>query len=317
VGRKKNRELEDPGSEAAIAALAAAQHGVVSLDQLRARDLSAGAAAKRAQRGALHRQHRGVYAVGHRSIGREGLLQTALLACGHSAVISHGTAAAFWGLRDQWPTLVDVTVPNQAGRKIDGVRCRRCRYPSPAEILIREGIVFTSPARTMVDLAGLLGTPSLRRVVERAAVLKLLDIAALDRSLIAAEGRRGVKALWRIADEWRTEDGSSPDVRGDFEALVLPRLLALGVPRPVCNRTLTLGGDRLMVDFLWEEQRLVVETDGKATHATPVAFQRDRHRDQILVAAGYRVARATWDQMHRELEAVVTRISRALDRAPS
>jgi hypothetical protein len=256
--------------------------------------------------------HRGVYAVGHRSLDQAGVLRAALLSCREGAVISHGTAAAFWGLRDKWPTLIEITVPNQTGRKIDGIRCRRCRYPSPGEILTPDGIACTSPARTMVDLAGMLGTPSLRLLVERAAVRRLLDIAALDRSLDEAEGRRGIKSLRVIADEWRTEDGSVPNVRSDFEALVLPRLLALGLPRPICNKTLTLGDDRLMVDFLWEEQRLVVETDGKETHATLIAFQRDRERDQILVAAGYRVVRVTWDQTQHDLDIVVARISRAL-----
>ena len=97
-----------------------------------------------------------------------------------------------------------------------------------------------------------------------------------------------------------------------FEARVLPRLLASGLPRPTCNKTLEVDGERLMVDFLWEQQRVVVETDGAGTHETPVAFQRDRFRDQVLVAAGYRVSRATWDQMHDELDAVVQRIARTL-----
>ena len=60
---------------------------------------------------------------------------------------------------------------------------------------------------------------------------------------------------------------------------------------------------------------MVVETDGEQSHGTPVAFQRDRRRDRILVAAGYRVARATWHQMHRELDDVVASISRTLELA--
>ncbi len=67
-----------------------------------------------------------------------------------------------------------------------------------------------------------------------------------------------------------------------------------------------------MVDFLWPEQGVVVETDGRQTHGTPVAFQRDRRRDQILVASGYRVARVTWTQIRDEPEAVVARIAQAL-----
>jgi hypothetical protein len=222
------------------------------------------------------------------------------------------TAAAFWGIRDRWPALIDVTGGRQAGRKIDGIRCRRCRYPAPEEIVVKAGLAVTSPARTLVDLAGILGVASLRRAVERAAVLKQLDLVALDAALLGAKRRRGISALRLTLEDWRSDDGSVPDVRSDFEALVLPRLLQMGLPRPACNRTLHLGGEQLMVDFLWERQRLVVETDGRETHETPVAFQRDRLRDQILVAAGYRVARATWDQMQGELEAVVARIGRAL-----
>lgn len=261
----------------------------------------------------MHRVHRGVYAVGHRSIGGTGALRAALLACGEGSAISHGTAAAFWGLRDQWPVLIDVIARGQEGRKIDGIRCRRCRYPSQGEVVVREGIASTTPMRTLVDLAGMLGTVSLRRAAERAAVKKLLDFRALDAALDAAQGRRGLSALRTIAVEWRTEDGVVPDVRSDFEALVLPRLIARGLPRPICNKTLRIDGHHLIPDFLWEELRVVVETDGAETHSTAVAFQRDRWRDQVLVAAGYRVARITWDQMKYELEDAVARIGRALE----
>lgn len=165
-------------------------------------------------------------------------------------------------------------------------------------------------------MAGMLGTPSLQRLVERAAVVKRLDLGALDAALRGARGRRGVKALGLIADEWRTDDGVVPDVRSDFEALVLPRLLARGLPRPSCNETIRVDSESLTVDFLWERERLVVETDGRETHETPVAFQRDRRRDQVLVSAGFRVARATWDQIHNEREKVVARIADALGAGP-
>lgn len=235
-----------------------------------------------------------------------------MLACGDGAVISHGTAAAFYDLQDGWPALIDVTGGGQAGRKLDGIRCRRCRYPAPEEIATHDGIPFSSPARVLVDSAGMLGIPSLRRLVERAAVRRLLDIDAVDQAMEQAQRRRGIGALRMIVEDWRTDDGLLPDVRSEFEALVLPRLVAMGLPRPICNRALVIDGERLIPDFLWEGQRVVVETDGEDTHGTRVAFQRDRRRDQILVAAGYRVSRATWDQMHGELDAVVRRIARTL-----
>lgn len=64
--------------------------------------------------------------------------------------------------------------------------------------------------------------------------------------------------------------------------------------------------------MLWEEQRLAIETDGEETHGTSMAFQRDRLRDQVLLAAGYRTARVTWSQVRDEPTAVVNRIARML-----
>jgi very-short-patch-repair endonuclease len=65
--------------------------------------------------------------------------------------------------------------------------------------------------------------------------------------------------------------------------------------------------------MLWEKQKLAIETDGEETHGTAVAFQRDRLRDQLLVAAGYRTARITWRQVQDEPTAVVNRIARMLN----
>lgn len=284
----------------------------MSLDQMRESGVGRREASERHIQGSLHRIHRGVYVVGHRSVSRAAQLRAALLACGEGAVISHGTAAALWGLWDRWPALIDVTVPCEAGRKIDEVRCRRCRYPEGEEIASHEGVLCTTPARVFVDLAGMVGLPRLRRTVERAAVLKLLDLDAAYRAVHFAKGRRGLRGLTAVLDAWKTPDGKVQDVRSDFEALVLPRLVALGLPRPLCNETLTVRSERLMVDFLWPEQKVVVETDGAATHLTPVAFQRDRHRDQLLIAAGYRVPRVTWDQIQQELDDVVARVARTL-----
>jgi len=86
----------------------------------------------------------------------------------------------------------------------------------------------------------------------------------------------------------------------------------MGLPRPECNVPLHVEGERFLVDFPWEKQRVVVETDGRETHETPEAFQADRRRDQFLAAAGYRVLRVTWHQIHDERAAVLDRVGRAL-----
>jgi very-short-patch-repair endonuclease len=66
-------------------------------------------------------------------------------------------------------------------------------------------------------------------------------------------------------------------------------------------------------DLLWDEQLLAIEADGEETHGTPAAFPRDRKRDQILAAVGYRTARITWHQVTHEPTAVVHRIAHMLN----
>jgi uncharacterized protein DUF559/putative AbiEi antitoxin of type IV toxin-antitoxin system len=310
--RQKNHASERTESQGRIADTATAQGGVVSLDQLKDEGVSRQLAAERAEANQLHRIHRGVYAVGHRSISRHTHLRAAVLACGEGAVVSHLTAGAFHGLWDKWPALIDVTVPVEAGRKIDGVRCRRCRYPEREEVQVLHGVAVTTVGRTLVDLAGILGLKSLRKIVGRAAMRRKLDLQAVDLAIHNARRRRGLKSLELALVPYRTKDGTVPDVRSDFETLVLPELVEMGLPRPGCNAWVHVEGERFLVDFLWDRERVVAETDGRETHETPTAFQDDRRRDQFLAAAGYRVLRITWDQIHGEREAVLRRISRAL-----
>lgn len=309
---QKNRGTDRRDRQGRIADKATTQGGVVSLDQLRGEGVSRRRASERAQAESLHRIHRGVYSVGHRAVSRQTLLRAALLACGEGAVISHGTAAAFHRLWDRPPRLIDVTVPVEAGRKIDEIRCRRCRYPEPEEVEVVHGVAVTTVARTLVDLAGIVGLPTLRKTVGRATIRKTLDVQAVDLAIQNAKRRRGLRSLELALVPYRTRDGKTLDVRSDFETLVLPDLLDLGFTRPSCNVWLHIDGERLLVDFLWEKQRVVVETDGRETHETPDAFQNDRRRDQFLASAGYRALRITWDQIHHERAAVLKRIERAL-----
>jgi very-short-patch-repair endonuclease len=91
-------------------------------------------------------------------------------------------------------------------------------------------------------------------------------------------------------------------------------LRAAALPQPICNAR--LHGQR--PDFLWPEQRLVVQVDGYQFHGHRSAFERDRRNDQVLIAAGYRVVRVTWMQLQHEPLRVAAAIAAALTagRAP-
>src|SRR5215212_5096311 len=85
--------------DVAVAELAGAQYGVVSRAQLVGLGLRRGAVRHRVECGRLWSVHRGVYAVGHRALGREAVWMAAVLAAGVGAVLSHRSAAALWAIR--------------------------------------------------------------------------------------------------------------------------------------------------------------------------------------------------------------------------
>ena len=59
-------------------------------------------------------------------------------------------------------------------------------------------------------------------------------------------------------------------------------------------------------------EKLIVETDGAATHLTPQAFEEDRHRDARLSMLGFRTLRFTWRQVVYEPGFVAKAIATAL-----
>jgi hypothetical protein len=119
-------ESSPPPGDRPLAAVAARQWGVISRSQLEALGLGRGAIAWRVREGRLHRLHAGVYAVGHKRVGREGRYLAAVLACGPGAALSHRAAAAWWGLLASDATRVDVSA-SRGRHGGPGIRLHRPR----------------------------------------------------------------------------------------------------------------------------------------------------------------------------------------------
>lgn len=281
-------------SDMRVATLATHQHGVVALAQLRAAGLGDGAIALRVRAGRLHRLHRGVFAVGHARVSREGRWLAAVLALGDDAVLSHTSAAALWGLRPPGGARIHVTVPTTAGRgRRSGLVVHRTRGLRPADIAVRDGIPVTSLERTLIDIAGMLRPAPLERALERSLTQRLLDAVALRAALDANATRPGAALLGRLL----FAVGDEPQLtRSRLEELMHDLVDAHGVEPP--ERNVHIAGHE--VDVLWRDRRLVVETDGFEHHGTRAAFERDRARDAQLTALGYRVVRFTYRQLTDE-----------------
>jgi very-short-patch-repair endonuclease len=266
------------------AGIASRQHGVVSVRQLHAAGLGKDAIRSRVRGGRLHRVFRGVYAVGHAGLGNEGRWMAAVLACGERAVLSHRSAAELWRLIDPVEGPIHVTVPVAGGRsRRAGIRIHRIPSLTHAATTRRHGIAVTTPARTLSDLRRVLSPSEVRRAIRQAEFAEL------------PTGDHG------------GSDGTRSELEGRF--LLLCRRHRL--PAPEVN--VRVG--RLTVDFLWREQRLIVETNGYASHRGRQAFEDDHARDNELMATDYDVLRFTYRKVVNEPAEVVRLVRARLDRA--
>ncbi len=301
-----------------LAKLAADQNGVVSRRQITRLGISRGRVEHLIRIGYLHRVFRGVYAVGHPAIGQRGRMRAATLACGDGAVVSHRSAAALLGLLDRAPVAIDVIGHGQQGREIDGILAHRGLSLSRAETGTVDGIPCTSPARTLVDYGGMVGLRSLRSAFERAAARKMLDLDAVEAAL-GPGGRRGARTLRVLVDEWRPAAplAARARLKSPLEAMVLPILGSHGIAAPRANAPVDLVEGRIEVDFLWDEQRFVLEADSRDFHGTDVAFERDRWRDRELLRVGFSTLRVTRLQAESESEEIADAICRQLAEAES
>jgi very-short-patch-repair endonuclease len=288
--------------------LAGGQHGVISRDQLRSLGMSDSAISHAIRTGRLHRVFRGTFAL-TQQISRRGRLSAAVLACGKGAVISHRSAGALLGFLNQGPAVIDVIPPQERGRQVDGIRFHRVRTPRRDEVGTVDGIPCTSPARTLVDLAGTVGDWTLRSCFERAAQKRMLDMPTIEVSMDA--GRRGNPSLRALIDEWRRAApvAKKGKLKSPLEAKVLPLLVRRDLPAPLLNAPIKIPNGRIEVDFLWPEHRLVVEADSRDFHGTDLAFERDRWRDRELFRVGYNTLRITHQQAEQEPEAIVDAIA--------
>jgi REase_MTES_1575/Transcriptional regulator, AbiEi antitoxin len=295
----------DPGVDSLIAALADAQHGVVSLPQLRTLGLSANAVVKRAKAGRLHRVYRGVYAVGRANLDARGRRMAAVLACGPGAVLSHKTAADALGLLPRASARIELSVPGRVARNQPGLLVHRPRTLQAEDCTTVDGIPCTTVARTLLDLAAVVSAPDLARAIEGAEKRRVYDGNQVEAALARAPNHPGTAPL-RAALVAYSEP---PPTREEFERRAFEVFAQAGLGRPQVNVLVETSQEQLEVDFCWPDRRLIVEADSWEHHKTRAAFERDRRRDQLLRAAGWTVIRITWRQLNEAPEEIIASLA--------
>ncbi len=246
----------------------------------------------------------GVYAVGHIPLGQEARAHAAVLACGDGALLSHQSAAALWKYVKDWPAQFEVTARIDRHRK--GIKTHRTKTLTRRDIDRQLGVPVTSPARTVFDMAPRLKTEqALRRFVNDARLTHTLHLDDL-AELLARHPRD--PATKRLLPFVQAPTGMT---RSELEDLFVAFARRYGLPEPTINKR----RGRRELDFLFPEERVIVEIDSWKFHGDRGSFERDRDRDADHLAAGIVTVRVTEERLTGSPGREAARLRKILEQA--
>lgn len=276
-----------------IAPVARRQHGLVTTAQV-LHHMPTGQLERLVRTGRLEGVRRGVY----RTAGApESWLQHLLAAClaRPGSYASFRAAAALWRLEGFEADVLEITVPGSSRARLDGVVVHESRVVGPAHIATRNGIPVSSMARTLCDLTAVVPVQRkwlMERAVDEALRRKLVTVHALGKVAddLAGRGRRRCTVMREILED--RIPGYDPG-ESEPEKRIVDVLVRAGLPEPVRQHPVTIGGTRYRIDLCYPEAKIAIEYDGWEHHKGRRSFDADRARGNDLVLLGYQLLRFT------------------------
>lgn len=222
----------------------------------------------------------------------QGRLVAALLHAGSDAVLSHATAAWWWNLIEDAPSVIDVSSRLRA-RTTTGVVVH---HPRRLERTAHRRFPITPIPRTLRDFASVATPNQVRRALAEADYRRVLELDAVEAAL--GPGRPGSATLRKGLKRHQPRLGQT---RSRLERAFLALCESAGLPLPEVN--VKIG--EWTVDALWRPQRLAVELDGVRNHGTMAQMRRDRRKELFLRSVGLTAIRYSEDQVLDEPAAVL------------
>ena len=265
------------------------QHGVI-----RARDtgMLPPAISRAVQAGYLYPKYRGVYAVGHPRLSREGEWLAAVYAAGEGAALASFSGGRYWKISRFPEPAILVATPKrrrpQAGFEVVPTRLR------DGEWLVRDAIPVCNVPRVLYDLSRELLPEQVANVIHEAAFRRLFDPRMIRRTNPVLR-----KAI-------ALHECGSAGTRSGLEDRFLKLIRGAGLSEPVVN-TRHLGFE---LDFRWPG--LNVEIDGDH-HDRARSRRDDRIQDAVLREHGFVVLRFREEDLDRP-ETVLRVLAERCDR---
>src|SRR3954451_2124728 len=199
-----------------ISALAAANHGVVSRRLLMDNGIAKDTIDMRLRQRRLVSVHRGVYALGHAELRREGRWLAAVAAYGAGAALSHASASTLWDLEDGPLIPVHVTIARRSGvARRRGLMPHRVLALPDDEVAERAGITATTVERTILDRAASIRGRRLEQLIRRASRLRRFDLREAWVLVERYPQRAGTPELGRLL--MTLKDRGTDDFRSRME----------------------------------------------------------------------------------------------------
>jgi very-short-patch-repair endonuclease len=267
----------------------------------------------------------GVFRMRDHPANWESRLWAALIEAGEGAVVGIRSAARLHGLWRYRDTDVDEIVKKRgSNHKASLGRLCETSLLDPDHVVTVDGFPATSLARTIFDL---LGDPDHRPLRSEAArrwhedrMMAVVNDAMryhgltvlVELFVLASIGRRGrsgtalVRTMFSaLASDYVSDESN---VESAFSAL----LARSDLPSPEKQVPMHDGeGFVGRVDFLWPDERVIVEIDSRL-HDGPVDRRSDERRDDRLRALGYEVLRFRWTDLVTTSTKVLRCVRRAL-----
>src|SRR6476620_1014290 len=176
---------------------AGSQRSLITRRQLLALGVSSDMIGRALRRGRLHRMHQGIYSmVPFPALPPLATELAAVLACGDSALLSHHSAAAVWGIRPFLEGDIDVSViGKETGRRRRGIRVHRTGHLDPRDARRYQQLPITSPARALLEIAPETSGRALEWALDQALVKRLTTRGQIKAVLAAYPHRPGTPKL--------------------------------------------------------------------------------------------------------------------------
>jgi hypothetical protein len=279
-------------NDAKLSALQANQLGLVTKAQANEAGVSRDALRRALRGGAVVLARDGVYASPASAQTYQQRVLAAVLAAGVNAFASHETAAQLWELPLSSPAQLEIMTILERRPRTAGVRLHRSGLLVERDLTELGGIPLTVPERTIVDLSSRFPAKQLGRIIDdalRRRITSLSRIAVTAARLPRAPGR-SPKKLQAVLDRRLPGVEERESVLEDF---VFDALRRFGLPLPVCQYEVIVGGRRRRIDLCYPGDRLALEALGFEFHGWRQRWDADVLRGNEVQLAGFRVLQFT------------------------